>query len=206
MGNLAELFISFILASGQWAGPIQQGSAPDPSVSVQEPIQAAARSLGLSPGDRVRFSTAEKQPVTEGNVVAADPEALLMKLPGAEEPVRIPWSSLRRLEAYRGQHSLARRGAKIGALSVGIPFAVISFFIAALGNIDCEAHCNDGWPEFPAALVGGAVGAGIGALVGSSMGEIFKVERWDEVDLPPIRVSVTPQRGRGLTVALSLRF
>ena len=143
MGNLAELFISFILASGQWAVPIQQGSAPDASVSVQEPIPPAARSLSVSPGDRVRFSTAEGQPITEGNVVAADPEALLLRLRGVDEPVRIPWSSLRRLEVHRGQHSLAGRGAMIGALSAGIPWAVTSAFFRRIFGHGVGRHRGD---------------------------------------------------------------
>jgi len=199
MGNLAELFISFILASGQWAVPIQQGSALDANASMQEPTPPAAKTFGLSPGARVRFSTAEKQPVTEGNVVAADPEALLLRLHGVDEPVQIRWSSLRRLEVHRGQRSLARRGEKIGMLIVGIPFSVLTFLSAG------GADLADG--ELAAvALAAGTVGAGIGGGAGMLLGSVYKIERWDEVDLPPIRVRVTPQRGGGLAVALSLRF
>jgi len=232
MGNLAEMFISFVLASGQWAAPIQRGFAldanasgppgdgaissippePEPRLarSVQvlfppqlasgsspalrtatdgptegqesvfdrcpQPISLTAKSLGLSPGDRVRFSAAEEQPTTEGYVVAADPEALQLRVPGVDAPVRIPRSSLRWLEAYQGQHSFAGRGAKIGAVSVGIPLAAGTFLAATFPR----RRCN-GWPECSAvSLVGGAVGAGIGSGVGALIGKLVKIERWDQ--------------------------
>jgi hypothetical protein len=157
------------------------------------------KSLGLSPGDRVRFSTAEEPPIAEGNLVAADPEALLLRLQGHDEPVRIPWSSLKRLDVHRGQRSLAGRGEKIGMLTVGIPFAALTFLSAG------GAHLANG--ELAAvALAAGTVAAGIGGVAGMLIGGLYRTDRWDNVDLHPIRVSMTPQRGGGLAVALSLRF
>jgi len=210
MGNLAELFISFILASGQWAAPTPHGFVLDANPSGRpgdgaissippEPAPPAAKTFGLSPGDRVRFSTGKGQPVTEGNVVAADPEALLLRLRGVDEPVQIRWSSLRRLEVHRGQHSLARRGEKIGMLAVGVPFAVLTFLSAGGAEVtDSEMAA--------VALAAGTVAAGIGGVAGMLIGSVCRTDRWDKVDLQPIRVSLTPHRGGGLAVALSWRF
>jgi hypothetical protein len=133
MGNLPELLMCLVMASGLGAALTEDRSTVDWSAAAKpgngESMPPVAPSSGsaplwarLLPGDRVRFSTAEDWPLSEANVVATDEEALLVRLPGAAEPVPIRWSALRQIELYRGQRSLAGRGARIGALSFGIPW------------------------------------------------------------------------------------
>jgi hypothetical protein len=199
MWNLAELVFVLTLASGPESIPSAPHSPPASAVSTGD------KSLGVSPGDRVRFSTKGKRGTTEGSVVAADSDTLLLTLSGAEKPVRIPWPSLKRLEVHRGQRSQADKGGTIGALALGIPLALLSV-VAGRGSIDCESSCPSGSPDLTAALLGGAAGATVGALTGALIGNAVKTDRWDKVGLLPIHLSLTPQRRGGMAVALSLRF
>jgi hypothetical protein len=52
------------------------------------------------------------------------------------------------------------------------------------------------------ALVFGAAGG----LVGLGIGALFKTERWEEVPLDQLRVSVAPQPDGRLGVSVSLEF
>jgi hypothetical protein len=182
MGHLAGLILALTLAA-----PQEDAIASAPS--------AAETFLGLSPGDRIRFPTADKRGTTEGKVVAAGPDALLLTRPGAPEPVRIPWTSLKRLEVHRGRQSSAGRGALFGAVALGLYGASLSV---------CDSCTRTEAQEHP--NLGLVLGAGLGAGLGSLIGAFIRTDRWDEVRLPPIRVSVIPQRRGGMAVALSLRF
>lgn len=213
MGNLPELLMCLVMASGLGAAPTEDRSTVDWSAPATpgngESIPPVALSGGsaqpwtrLLPGDRVRFSTAEDWPLSEANVVATDEETMLANLPGVNVPVPVRWSSLRQIELYRGQQSLAGRGARIGALSFGIPWAALSYYGWAWANNECFSNCPGRAALAGVVVLGVGAGAGVGALIGS----FVKTERWDRVDLPPIRVSLAPQRGGGLAVAFSLRF
>lgn len=209
MENLAGLVLALTLASSPTIADVAEGPAePQPSAveEKQDPAPPARKFLGLSPGDKVRFATADNRGTTLGNVVAADSDTLLLSLPGAEKPVRLSWASLRKLEVHRGRRSQAEKGAKIGALSLAIPVALLSVAVEGAKDIDCWSDCRSQSGLWLVAVTGGAAGATVGILTGALIGSAFKTDRWDKVGLPPIQVRLTPQRHGGIGVALSLRF
>ena len=116
----------------------------------------------------------------------------------------IPLASVTRLEVSRGRKSNAGRGAKIGALVLGIPGVIAG--LALVGRELCGGlgSCSDVGPEVVVVL--GAVGAGTGALIGAVIGYAIRTERW--VDLPPdqLRVNLVPQRDGRFGLGLSVRF
>jgi hypothetical protein len=210
MENLAGLVLALTLASSPTIAEVAEDPAePQPSAveEKQDPAPPARKFLGLSPGDKVRFATADNRGTTVGNVVAADSDTLLLSLPGAETPVRLSWPSLRKLEVHRGRRSQAEKGAKIGALSLAIPVALLSVAVEGAKDIDCwSADCRSQSGLWLVALTGGAAGATVGILTGALIGSAFKTDRWDKVGLPPVHLSLIPQRRGGMAVALTLRF
>jgi hypothetical protein len=50
------------------------------------------------------------------------------------------------------------------------------------------------------------IGAALGGLVGLAIGSNIKTDRWEEVPLEQLHVSVTPQRNNGFAFAFSVSF
>ena len=197
MGNLAELFISFILASGQWAVPIQQASALDPSVSVQEPIPAgcdvprpvAGRHGPLLDGRGAAHHRGQRGGGRSGGLAA---EAARRRRAGPD-PLVVP-------EAARGVPRTALVGwpgrqdrCPVGWDPVGRDQLLRLAWIATTNATRTVPACPNLAGCCPC---GRRVGAGIGGVTGALIGALVKDERWDKVDLPPIRVGVTPPAWR----------
>jgi hypothetical protein len=65
---------------------------------------------------------------------------------------------------------------------------------------------EEGEYEGLARFVSVAGGTGIGLVIGTVVGASIKTERWEFVDLQPVRVSITPLGIRGLAVSMSVTF
>ena len=111
------------------------------------------------------------------------------------ESLWCPLSDVTRLDVYAGRKSHFGLGLVIGAAVGGAAGAVI------FGREDaCFTH-GEGCAGF-----GLAVGAASGALIGGLIGGLaWKTDKWEEVPLDRLRVSVVPQRG-GFAFAASVRF
>ena len=117
-------------------------------------------------------------------------------------PVKCPWASVTRLEVSAGRARRTGRGALIGC-GAGAVAGLITGWLWCHGLEGSALDCGD-----PAngivigGIPGGAVGAGIGAIIGA----LIKTDRWEEVPLHQLRVSLAPQRDGWFTLGVLLRF
>ena len=147
-------------------------------------------------GSRLRIKTAGSVGALVGDLVSEDARTLTLVSEGTQRTIER--ERVTSLEVSR-QRSHKRRGFFIGfatgaALGVGLGYA------AAAANEDCEElFCDAGVSAGQVAGVFGVAGGLLGGAIGTwaSPGE-----RWEQV--PGVRLSVGPARGRG--VAASLRF
>jgi hypothetical protein len=116
----------------------------------------------------------------------------------------LPLASIEKLEVFRGQSSKVVKGVALGSLlgatvGPGVTAAGCSSVAASFGGgglEDCGRELTIG------AFVGAVAGAGIGALIGSGS----KIDRWEEVPLERLRVTIVPQRGGELRFGVSVRL
>jgi hypothetical protein len=162
--------------------------APLAAVASQEPAV-------INPGDRVRVTAPSVLggPFA-GTVLTRDPDSLVVQ--GGTETRRLPLASITRLDLSRGRKSHTLLGAGVGFL-VG---AGVGGALFASDPYSCdEVHS--------ACIVLGAVALGAaGALVGAVTGALVRTERWAEVPLERLRLSLIPDGGRALTLRVSLNF
>ncbi len=125
------------------------------------------------------------------------------------DPLAVPLTSITKLEVHRGQqprgHTAlwAGGGLVVGAASnaaiVGgiglIIHATFNPFDKDLSELELEKAM------LQAAVVGGALG-----MIGGILRARKPVDRWEEVPLDRLRVSVGPQRDGRFGLGLSVRF
>jgi hypothetical protein len=162
----------------------------------------AEEPLPIGPGVRVRIAVATARDRLKGTVQALD-DRFLSVISDDHQLVQVPRSSITALETGWGRRGNARKGLWIGAI-VGASGGLL----ACAASTDEEdwpfdggdGVCNDGdWVAVPA--VAAAVYGGIGALIG----HFIKTDRWMQVPLDKVRVSLTTPP-RGLGVAISFGF
>ena len=112
-------------------------------------------------------------------------------------------ASVKRLEVVRGRKSNAAMGAGIGL--------VVGFVAGAVFGYASYEEC-EGWCMFaPAgpeetAMFGAALFGFGGIVVGALIGASSKTDRWQEVPLDRLRVSLGPQRDGRFDFGASVRF
>lgn len=156
----------------------------------------------LHAGVRVRLKSDAGAQWVQGNILAVNDTLLTLETSPRSSPVVVSLEKITRLERSL-RRSWRKRGAAIG-LGIG---AATGFILSATESCpppDPENIWGDNCPDFGlaqdviAALVVGAVGAGLGALVAPG-------EKWQPVTTGPLHVTVTPHAG-GLRLGLSLSF
>ena len=163
----------------------------------------AAEPLPVGPGVRVRIAVATSRDRLKGTVQGLD-ERFLSVISDDHQLVQVPRSSITALETGWGRRGNARKGLVIGAIS-GAAGGLLACAASAGGDDwpfddDHDSVCNDGdWVAVPA--VAAAVYGGIGALIG----HFIKTDRWMEVPLDKVRVSLTTPAG-GVGLAISFGF
>jgi len=159
---------------------------------------ALAQQQPLQPGQRIRVTA----PNSGMNKQAATFEAVEsgVLLVTADSTMRCPLAAVTRLDVYRGQQGHFWLGAGIG-LGVGAAAGVV------IGLQLCENDwvCQDDL-QAEAALLGFGIGGAVGGLLGGGIGALIKTDRWEEVPLDRLRVSVVPQRGGRLGFGVSVSF
>ena len=167
--------------------------APLTRVTAQEPPPVKV-------GDRVRVTAPGLGvPNRDGILRLLDADSLVMRPEyGGPSRLVIPLASLTRFEVHRGGKSHVGAGAGYGALAG----AVIGVGSAA---ILCSSN---GCAEYTGAvyLVLGGGGTLAGLLIGSIVGALIKTDRWEEIPLDCLRVSLGPQRDGRFGLELSVRF
>ena len=145
-------------------------------------------------GERVRVTAPDLDVHRHtGLLVAVQRDSLTV------DTLTVARASITRLEVQRGRKTNARKGAWIGALSLGL--AGVGLGIAGCADYDCD---GDEWSAVIGVL--GGVGALGGGLIGLGVGALIKTERWEEVPLDRLRVSFAPQRDGRFGLGLSVRF
>ena len=118
--------------------------------------------------------------------------------------VHVPLTSVTRLDVHRGRAGNWRKSAKIGAL-VGLPaglalgVVVLKSFLRFGDGSECDG--DPCWLLVPSGAVAGGLA---GALVGGAVGAL--TDRWEEVPLERLSVSLTPRRDGGFALGFSVRF
>jgi hypothetical protein len=156
---------------------------------------AAQDTTDLRPGTRVRVTTSDE--IYEGSLLPRQDDSFRLQVPGESAPIAVPRSAITEIAVSAGRHSNAAAGATVGFLA-GAAGGVILF--------QAYNHCDGffcgpytGGTVALGAMLSGATGALVGALIGSSITS----ERW--VQLPLNRIHVTLGHG-GPGVALSFTF
>jgi hypothetical protein len=138
-----------------------------------------------------------------GTFVAWKSDTLVFQSNG--DTLSVPVNLVTRLDVCWGRKTNTGKGAGIGFLLGGLVGAVIAYA--------SYEECEGGWscigPDFGpggAALMGGLVGGAGGVLFGAIIGTAIKTDRWQEVPLDRVRVSLGPQRDGRLGFGASVRF
>jgi hypothetical protein len=164
---------------------------------VMAPVLSWAQ---VEPGDRVRVKTNDGHVITgtvgtlqEGRLELSEAS---WSVANPDAPKSFQLQEVSRLDESKGRGSNWKWGAGIGALS-GLALAA--------------AYCNSGSGEFSGCETDEAYGIGaffigIGAGLGAGIGALIHTERWENVPLDKLQVSVAPLPGRGVGVAFNLRF
>ena len=162
---------------------------------VELPAGWATRgpSQPLRPGRRVRI-TAEDSGVIgwTGTLRVLNSDSIVL-----EDGLDLPLASVTKLEVYRGKRTRTGEGAGKG-------FVIGAFTGVVLGIAACSspgAYVSQGQCAVGGGLVFGAGGALLGGLIGALAG----ADRWEEVSLDRLRVSLVSRRDR-LALGIALRF
>lgn len=173
------------------------------AVLVLAPLtDALAQELPLRPGRRVRVTA----PTIGIKKQAATFDALRgdMLVVVADSTMDFPLASVTRLDVYAGRQGHARRGAGIGFLAGVSVGGVIGYFYCTAGTGDCLDSSSDQGAELQ--LIGPlAIGAVAGTLLGAAVGALIKTDKWEQVPLDRLRVSVVPTRS-GFGIGASFAF
>ena len=160
------------------------GGAPT-EIAAQEPLASGARVRVTAPDCALRGQAATFRALRADTLVL--------------ETTECPMASVTRLDVNRGRRSHTLLGAGIG-------FAAGALWGVVLCRRKAGHHCGVyGSDSDFTPLVAGVLGAG-GGLVGGFAGYLIKTDRWEEVPLERLRVSLAPQRDGGFALAFSVRF
>ena len=156
---------------------------------------ASQESPVLKRGDRVRV----RAPSVSGGpfigtLVALETDSLVVQ--GGTSTRRLALASIAHLDISRGRRSHTVMGAGIGFL-VGAGVGTVWILSSYGGGGDCD-------PVGPCIALACAFLGGGGAVVGAVTGALIRTERWAEVPLGHLRLSLTPGTGRALTLTASL--
>ena len=159
------------------------GGAPT-EIAAQAPLTSGSRVRVTAPDCGLRGQATGFQALRAGTLVL--------------ETTECPLSSVTRLDVSRGERSQWARGLGVGFLGG-----------ALIGAVYGGTHAGtDAWdlPTEVAVGLGAAFFGAGGALVGGIAGYFIKTDRWEEVPLERLSVSLAPQRDGRLALGFSVRF
>jgi hypothetical protein len=128
--------------------------------------------------------------------VEVDATRLRVQAEEQASPLTISLTGVTRLEVSQGRKSNALKGLLIGSI-VGVSTGVVVGLVVAESCWDHKVAC---------AAAGTAVVGVTGALVGLGIGALSKSDRWEEIPLDRLQVSIVPQRDGRLGIGLSVVF
>lgn len=162
-------------------------------VMLFAPAAWSGEAAGVTTGMLVRVT----QPgwKVKGLVLAADPETLTLAVEGREAPIHVARSHITRIEV--GERRSVAAGAARGACR-GLLFGGAAGLVAGVAS----GGENPGYKAAYGAMVNGP----FFALVGGVIGAAKPGEKWKPLAGERVHVGVAPQRGRGVSVVMSVSF
>jgi hypothetical protein len=156
-------------------------------------------------------AVAQVAPLTAGQRVRVTaPELGIHKLPAlfqerrgdvlvlrADSTVSLPVTAVTQLEVHDGRHGHLWRGVGVGALA-----GAAAGVLAGPALSQCPSQGCDTSPVLQSAVGGVAFGLA-GGLVGGLVGALAKTDRWVDLPLDQVRVSIAERRvvvGAGVSV------
>lgn len=161
---------------------------------------ASQQSPPVKAGDRVRVMapSVSGSPFV-GTFVAVEADSLVVH--DSVDTWRLSLASVEQLDLSRGRKPHTLLGAGIGFL-VGGGVAVAVLFTGGSSS-PCDQSANQDAMNSGECIglsaLGGLAGAGLGAIVGG----LIRTERWQRIPFDRVRVSLTPQAGMRLGLALA---
>lgn len=164
---------------------------------------AAQQASPVKAGDRVRIiaPNVSGSPFV-GTVVALEADSLVVH--DSMDTWRLSLASVEQVDLSQGRKSHALLGAGIGLLvGGGVAFAVL-YTGGSTGLCDQSANQDamDSGACIGLTALGGVAGAGLGAIIGG----LIPTERWQDIPLERLRVSLRPRAGGRLGLALAVVF
>jgi hypothetical protein len=166
-----------------------------PAVGLLIPLASLEAQLEL--GQWVRI-TAPQLGISKysGTLVALDGDMLTVGT------LRVALVDVTRLDVYMGRKRNAGTGAVVGALVLGVPFTIFAVGLCESFSGLASSNCDVVGVAMRGLLIGGAAGA----LLGAGVGSLIKSDRWEEVPLDQLRVSLGPRCDGRFGLGLSVRF
>ena len=173
--------------------------------------QALSQAPQIERGTRLRITIPCPRPsrspcTTTGELISLGDDAITLS--SGESTQTYALADASRAEVSVGVRSFRLVGAAVGAVILaGVTYAVLQDGGSSGGS---TAVCNqsknqdalDAGDCVKLYVLGGLAGAGLGVLVGG----FIRTERWQDVALGSLRISIEPQIGRLLGVTARVRF
>ncbi len=160
--------------------------------------ELCAQDTLVVPGARVRVYSPDR---LTGTIETLSSDTLVLKTEASRWRVisrqAIPFASITRLEVTRGKKSKWLVGAGVG---LGLGAAATVYFLAAFCD-DVDTSCDGNTYLGIFALI-----ALPPAIVGAVIGALIKVDRWEDLPLDQIRVSLRPNGHLGLAASVRIAF
>ena len=171
-------------------------ATPLASAGAQEPFP-------IKVGDTVRVShdCVSRCREDKGTVGAVEADSIVLSAEQGQLRVVILLTSVSRLSVVRGQKSHWVTGAIVGGVALGTATAIAVISVCDPWGTS-EPVCSVTTGGIVALT---AAGAAVGAAIGAGIGSLVKSDRWEDVPLDQLRVSLVPH-GRGLLVGISAAF
>jgi len=163
------------------------------AIAQQQPLQAGQRVRVTAPTLGIRKQAATFEALRGDTLIVV-----------ADSIMDCPLASVTRLDVSRGRRSNALKGLGFGAAAGAVIGAAVGAWGAHRDTPTSEAvFCYEGTA---ACAAGGALAVGaFGGLVGLGVGALAKTDRWEELPLDRLRVSVVPRRD-GFGVGARIAF
>ena len=151
---------------------------PQTEMAAQEPLQHGVRVRVTAPDCGLRGQARTYQVLRGDTLVFLTTEC--------------PVASVTRLEVSRGRETHVEAGVYLGAPAGALATLAICQLV--------EPPCGD--LTVTLAFIYGALGGLLGAIVGFAI----ETDRWEEIPLERLRVSLVPQRDSRFALGFSIRF
>ena len=160
-------------------------------------LATADETAPLDAGSRVRVRVSGEQQPLVGRLFAVNTDSLTLQIEKEKAPRVLPRAQITALAVSAGRRSRGR-----GALLGGCVGVVVGAVVGYAGGDDPNVN-EGGLTASENAVEGAGIFGAIGALIGLA---VPPGERWREVPLDRVRVSLLPVRGRGIRVSVVVPF